>query len=772
MIGIHARRGCLAFALLLSACTDATVQESSQDVGVMQDVVTTPDVEIANCGTADDGSPCDDGNPCTLDDRCEQGICTGGTNNPCNEEGACNPGSCDPALGCVYAPAEDGAPCAIACFGSASCEQGACVPEPSSAVVCPASDDPCVDQLQCEAATGTCTREIYSAEGTLCDTDDNWCHIEHCDGQGACIDQEESTSCTAQTAADQCWTYECDPLDGECKEVVFVEGVSCDDGNPCTQNDLCTVDPVFKKLCLGTPVPVDDGNPCTDDKCVGGVVEHVSLDGVPCDDGDPCSLMEVCQEGQCVGQDFDQACTLGCESADDCDDSDPCTDDACVDGACASTPVNCDDQDPCTEDLCADGACASAPLNCDDQDPCTDDACVDGACASAPVNCDDQDPCTEDLCVEGACVSNGFTCEDDDPCTENVCGEQGCSFPQIDCDDGNACTVGTCSDGVCEYQSGVETMLGECVTDPLPEPVLCAGALPVLSESNVIEFSVTGADQPFVVPEGVSTVLVKAWGAGGGSWNSGQCGAGGAGGFAYAELLVTPGETLTVLVGEGGEDGFTGWGGDVEEGPDQPVHYGGGGAGGLYSGNGGGRSAIRRGEDELLTAAGGGGAACCNSGPENCGNGGAGGLPGEDGENSLEPTDTTYGEAGTGASHVCSGNGGLTTCGGGCGGWQSGSGAGGSPFKGGSTIKSASGQGGGGGGGGRNGGGSGGGDCGGNQGGGGGGGSCWAPPASGCVLSGSGATPANTEDPQWGGSAGIGGAPGQAGTGGRVLIAW
>jgi hypothetical protein len=269
-------------------------------------------------------------------------------------------------------------------------------------------------------------------------------------------------------------------------------------------------------------------------------------------------------------------------------------------------------------------------------------------------------------------------------------------------------------------------------------------------------FDHTGSDQSFTVPAGVSTVTVKLWGAGGGAWGSHSGGAGGAGAFALARLAVTPGETLTVLVGQGGGDGFR-----------RTAIYGGGGHGGYYAGSGGGRSAVRRLERELVTAAGGGGGGSCN-GTDPCGGGGAGGVStGEDGANSV-PNDATYGVAGTGAREMCGGVGGYTTCG--CG-LSRGAGEGGRAFQGGNTIGSAPGQGGGGGGGGYHGGGSGGGDCGGNTGGGGGGGRSYVPTTEGCASAGMGPTPGRASDPDRG-TTGAGAPPatGRAGSHGRVVM--
>jgi hypothetical protein len=73
-----------------------------------------------------------------------------------------------------------------------------------------------------------------------------------------------------------------------------------------------------------------------------------------------------------------------CATAAECDDGDGCTTDACVSGACSSTPIDCNDGDACTTDSCTAGACAHAPLDCDDGQDCTADRCVAGQCQNPP----------------------------------------------------------------------------------------------------------------------------------------------------------------------------------------------------------------------------------------------------------------------------------------------------------------------------------------------------------------------------------------------------
>jgi len=74
--------------------------------------------------------------------------------------------------------------------------------------------------------------------------------------------------------------------------------------------------------------------------------------------------------------------------------------------------------------------------------------------------------------------------------------------------------------------------------------------VPPLSASPAIEY--TGVEQSFVVPAGITSLTAQLWGAGGASGQAAGSLKGGAGGYIEGSFDVTPGETLTLVVGEGG----------------------------------------------------------------------------------------------------------------------------------------------------------------------------------------------------------------------------
>lgn len=421
---------------------------------------------VAECGDAADGTPCDDGNACTTQTSCQNGVCASGESVVCEAESPCAASTCDPETGCVSTPAPEGSECALGCFGSASCVAGECAGDEKTKVECPPSEEPCVDSLECDSATGECTVAIYEPADTACDTDEDVCTLDACDGAGECVSTEVVETCATQQQNNPCWQWQCNKKSG-CQQVLFLEGVSCDDGNGCSESDACVVVD-GGKLCLGTPLIVDDANPCTDDKCVDGVVTHDPLDGTACElspdpcktgqcaagacmaspvaDGVPCGAGKACQAGVCV----EVGCSPACGECQACDT----TTLSCV--AKAEGLACADDGNPCTVDACSGGGCAHTPgpdgVGCGAGMVCKAGACVEATCAPACGICQE--------CVSGVCApaSSGSSCPGDgNPCTKDVCQSGGCAHPPLPT--GTPCGGGnTCQSGVCKPPAGPDCL--------------------------------------------------------------------------------------------------------------------------------------------------------------------------------------------------------------------------------------------------------------------------------------------------------------------------
>jgi hypothetical protein len=362
-----------------------------------------------------------------------------GIDNDCNglvDEGTCDDGndctddSCAGEEGCVNEPMDgteckDGDPCSVADH----CETGVCVGAP----------------VQCDD-NNPCTDDICTAQGGC----------EHPAIAGSCDDDEVCT------VGDQCIAGECvgTAVNCDCQEDADCAGL--EDGDLCNGTLVCNLEK-FPYQCVVEPnsivvceQPGGHDGPCLQAICdaQSGSCSMVAANpGSPCEDGDACTLGDTCGEG---------TCQAGVEA--NCNDGNPCTDDACdPDGGCLSVTneAPCSDGNVCTQgDLCADGVCgAGEPLNCDDANVCNGAESCDtqmGCVTGEMLICDDGDPCngTETCEPDTGCMAGvGGSCDDGNPCTDDACaGDEGCIHTpnQADCDDGNQCTTSEhCEAGKC-----------------------------------------------------------------------------------------------------------------------------------------------------------------------------------------------------------------------------------------------------------------------------------------------------------------------------------
>jgi hypothetical protein len=184
------------------------------------------------------------------------------------------------------------------------------------------------------------------------------------------------------------------------------------------------------------------------------------------------------------------------------------------------------------------------------------------------------------------------------------------------------------------------------------------------------EYRCTGADQTFVVPAGVTEIYVKLWGAGGaggvsGGWGQGSTGGGG--GCSVGVIPTTPGETLILVVGQGGQSNYAsagsynyGRGGTFSNNTDNRYVGQGGGYTGIF------RTSVTQG-NAVMIAGGGGGGGCSRAGFGNWG-GAGGGLVGQRGSATYDGRWNYSGNGGTqiagGTNPINSGNNGSALTGG------------------------------------------------------------------------------------------------------------
>ena len=183
--------------------------------------------------------------------------------------------------------------------------------------------------------------------------------------------------------------------------------------------------------------------------------------------------------------------------------------------------------------------------------------------------------------------------------------------------------------------------------------VIPAPVPPTLVRTKTLPF--VGSDESsFVVPAGVTSITIAAYGAAGGAGTDGT--AGGLGGRTTVTVRVTPGETLRVLVG-----GQGGAGGPAVRGTAGVIGGGSGGLDGLASGGGGGSgSGVARGEEVLVVAGGAGGGGGGSAGVPAGAGGAGGGVTGGAGGSPVQANSPTGGGGGTANAGGAGGTGATT----------------------------------------------------------------------------------------------------------------
>jgi hypothetical protein len=442
---------------------------------------------------APDGTLCDDGNACSHGDACLAGQCNAGGNKcGCQNDSDCSKfedgDECNGTLYCdktqASAPTCKVNPATVVVCKSAfddTCLKNACNPKDGTCAPTPVEDA----EVKCDAK-GVCSwtvRNDATAKPQVvpCDDGDGCTTPDLCKG-GACVPggndvcgcksnaecagQDDGNLCNGTLFCNKakapavcelnpatvvscpsvndtaCRKNECNPQSGKCTFVDVNAKGACDDGNPCTQGEVCQ-----GGQCGGVP------NKCvckTEADCAGQ------------DDGDLCNGVPFCnlQTGVC---DLNPATVVVCQTVDDTS----CLKNQCnpKTGTCALTAVPdnqpCSDGNPCTTgEACSKGQCtvASGGNTCECQQ--------DGDCAKF----DDKDLCNGTLyCnkANGKCALNPatvVTCSKsfDSVCMQNQCSPAKgvCSLVPVNqgilCDDGVPCTKNeTCDLGQCKSETDI-----------------------------------------------------------------------------------------------------------------------------------------------------------------------------------------------------------------------------------------------------------------------------------------------------------------------------
>ena len=287
----------------------------------------------------------------------------------------------------------------------------------------------------------------------------------------------------------------CDGIDNDCDGQIDdgMIGTPCNDGDPCTINDVRQVD----CSCAGTPQLDDsdnDGVCDAADQCSGSPEPNT-----PCDDGDICTISDKIQaDCSCTGIFLDSdndgicdaldTCPGGLEPGSLCDDGDSCTINDVINEQCNCVGVfqDSDNDGTCdAEDLCPGGL--EPGTACDDGNPLSAGDTIRGNCECIPFivigptkdcpdldknigdSCDDGNPNTSGETVREGCICSIYECPqlqanelDDcflsaDMCQLGIvidceCEQFGETLPDVNgdgvCDDADFCDVGSlCDDG-------------------------------------------------------------------------------------------------------------------------------------------------------------------------------------------------------------------------------------------------------------------------------------------------------------------------------------
>ena len=476
--------------------TDAW-DEASQDGDGFDDSASFECTSIAEC---------DDQNGCTLDlcvdnrciHECLNGLACGSDGGVarCSLEGeecACvkmpeceNDEQCndqDPCTKDICAQNQ----CVHTCDVGAVCSDGnpmtsmdSCVIEGGSCL-CKGVLQACTDAKDCDdgnactldnCVDGKCINDCQV--GAACDDKDPYTDNDTCrETPSGCVCQGKRECYSNNDCVDMnpCTVDYCDGQ-GKCRHNCY-QGLSCSDGNPATQNDVCVLQG-SACVCVGTPVmciddkDCDDLNPCTNDACVSGVCEHQCSINSVCDDGDIWTNNDKCVIGP------SGACTCQgeraeCLDARDCHDQNPCTEDTCISFTCHHTCLegtSCDDGNPDTRD----DRCVW------EQSPAPSCLCRGRFECTQDKDCDDQNPCTIDKCQNTHCYhecSIGQGCQGDWPLpVQGYCvtsdGNCACVAPWVVCDDPFDCPPSQ----FCYKDEKMCGSLGVCKDRPSPCPLI------------------------------------------------------------------------------------------------------------------------------------------------------------------------------------------------------------------------------------------------------------------------------------------------------------
>ncbi|MCC6766476.1 MAG: right-handed parallel beta-helix repeat-containing protein [Deltaproteobacteria bacterium] len=343
--------------------------------------------------------------------------------------------------------------------------------------VCRAAVDACDAEETCSGLGGPCPGDVLLTAGSTCRPATDVCDAaETCDGVSAACpaDALQGADVVCRTAAGSCDVAEnCSgsaaacPVDGfapagqECRASAGV----CDVAESCTGS--------------GPNCPVDAFQPpATVCRAAAGV----------------CDIAETCAAGNpsCPPDAVEPATTVCRAAAGACDVAENCNGSGttCPSDGFAAAGTNCSDGDFCTQpDVCdGSGICDGPAVDCDDANPCTDDACDSQAGGFLCVYTNNGS------CIGPNCgnevVDAGETCDPPNLAIDPITNQAECRLDCTSCGDGvvQANDQETCDDG---------NTIGGCRLDKPQKPIddcLNSCRLPICDDPSRIKLT-SGLDQ-------------------------------------------------------------------------------------------------------------------------------------------------------------------------------------------------------------------------------------------------------------------------------------
>lgn len=259
----------------------------------------TCDAKTGSCSNPSkpDGSSCSDGNACSLIDTCQAGQCTAGSIRVCAPSDQChNAGTCNAQTGACSNPLKlDGSKCddGDLCTQTDTCQAGSC--SGGNRVVCSPSDA-CHSVGICDPTRGSCSNPA-KPDGSTCDDGSLCTKTDTCQG-GSC----RGASPVVCTALGQCFRAgSCDPQSGLCSNPFLAKGTACNDNNACSSGETCDgVGTCAGGNAISCPPPASVCQVAACNVTQGCITANLP-NRTSCDDGNACSELDLCSNGVCTG---------------------------------------------------------------------------------------------------------------------------------------------------------------------------------------------------------------------------------------------------------------------------------------------------------------------------------------------------------------------------------------------------------------------------------------------------------------------------------------